>query len=247
MKLLKSLGLLGLLILIWQLSYLLFHIPDFILPSPYQILLAAYQNKTLIWINSIPTLLEMIIGLLIGFFIGSLAALSMRTIPIFNKILLPMILASQAIPIFVIAPIFVLWFGYGLLPKVFIVAFITFFPITSNFYDGLKNFPLKYQDLAKSMNAKKHRQLWFMEIPYALPHLASGFKIAITFAPMAAVISEWVGSNQGLGYLLISSNAQMDIALTFAVVFIIIFFACIFYLIPTYLIKYFIFWHRELS
>ncbi|TOK15413.1 ABC transporter permease, partial [Vibrio parahaemolyticus] len=134
--------------------------------------------------------------------------------------LLPILIASQAIPVFAIAPVLMLWLGYGIASKVVMAAIIIFFPVTTCCYDGLRNTPTGYLDLAKTMGASKWQLLRHIQLPAALPTLASGIRVAVVIAPIGAVVGEWVGSSEGLGYLMLQANARMIIDEMFAALFI---------------------------
>jgi putative hydroxymethylpyrimidine transport system permease protein len=203
------------LVLLWQIIVWLGDLPSFILPTPLEVLNSFYLNKAVLFHHTQITLEETLLGLFLGILFGTMAAIFMILFRPLRWWILPLILISQSLPLFAIAPLLVIWFGYGMLSKVVTSLLMIFFPIASNFYDGLKNTPEDYLNLAKTMNAKKIYLLCFVQIPAALPDLASGLRIAATFAPMGAVIGEWIGANEGLGYLILNCNSRMDIELMF--------------------------------
>jgi putative hydroxymethylpyrimidine transport system permease protein len=175
------------------------------------------------------TLVETLLGLSLAIILGMLMALSICLFRPIHAFLLPLLLASQTLPIFAIAPLLVLWFGYGITAKILTTTFMLFFPITNNFLDGLKQTPENYLNLAHIMNSSRWQTLYQIRIPAALPNLASGIRIATAMAPLGAIIGEWVGSNQGLGFLLLNANAQMNIGLMFAILAVIFFFSILMY------------------
>ena len=142
---------------------------------------------------------------------------------------LPLLLVSQALPIFAVAPLFILWFGYGMASKIAIISLMLFFPITSSFYDGLRKTPNNYLDLAETMNATKWQILLRIRFPAALGALGNGVRVAAVFAPMGAVIGEWIGSSEGLGFLILNANSRMQVDLMFAAIIILVIFTLSFY------------------
>ncbi|MGB1238243.1 MAG: ABC transporter permease [Pseudomonadales bacterium] len=232
---------------LWQAVVSLFEMPPFILPGPGLVatkLLASYE---LLFRHSLITFSEIVLGLLLGLSMGMLFALQMLLFKPVRYWLLPVLVASQAIPVFALAPILMLWFGYGMLSKVVMAALIIFFPVTTTCFDGLRHTPSGYLDLASTMGASKWRQLWHIRLPAALPTLASGIRVAAVVAPIGAVVGEWVGSAGGLGYLMLQSNARMQIADMFAALFILALFSIALYYSTDLLLKKFIPWHREHS
>jgi putative hydroxymethylpyrimidine transport system permease protein len=143
--------------------------------------------------------------------------------------MLPLIVASQAIPVFAIAPLLVLWLGYGMASKIAAAALIIFFPVASAFYDGLARTQAGWLDLARTMGATRASILLRVRFPAALPSLASGVRVAAAVAPIGAVIGEWVGASAGLGFVMLQSNAQMRVDLMFAALIVLAVFALLFY------------------
>jgi putative hydroxymethylpyrimidine transport system permease protein len=127
---------------------------------------------------------------------------------------------SQTVPVFALAPLLTLWLGYGIGSKIAMTLLIIYFPVASTFYDGLRNTPDGFLDLAATMNATPLRTLFQIRVPAALPALASGLKLAAVYAPIGAVIGEWVGASRGLGYLMLLANGRVKIDLMFAALFV---------------------------
>ena len=130
-----------------------------------------------------------------------------------------MLVFSQAIPVFALAPVLTLWLGYGMVSKVTMAVLIIYFPVTSALHDGLSRTPSGLLDLAHVMNAKALRLLFLIKLPAAMPNLLSGIRLAAVYAPIGAVIGEWVGSSQGLGYLMLLANGRVKTDLMFAALF----------------------------
>ena len=235
----------GLFCLIWQSLIFIFSFPPYILPSPWAVVLTLIHQYRLLFQNTLPTLYEAFMGFILGAVFGVLSAIALHFITTLKRFLLPFLITSQAVPAFALAPLLVIWFGYGAASKIATCILVLFFPVTSAFYDGLQRTPTAYLDLAKTMNASRFNILRHIQIPYALPYLASGLRLAAVFAPMGALIGEWVGSSQGLGFLLLNANAQMKIDLLFAVLIVVIVLTLSFYFMVDTLLKRWIYWKSE--
>lgn len=233
------------LVLLWQWIIVLFELPPFILPTPMQVFTSWYQQAGLIAHESLITINETLLGLFLGIAFGAISALMMSYFRPFSSWMLPILIISQALPTFAIAPLLVIWFGYGIAAKIVTIILMVFFPVTSAFYDGLRRTERGWLDLAKTMNAKKTRIFWFIRIPSALPSLASGIRVATVSAPIGAVVGEWVGSSQGLGFLMLNSNARMQIDLMFAALFTLIIFSLALYFLVNYFLRVIIPWQES--
>ena len=231
------------LILLWQLLIWLYHLPPYILPSPWQVLLVWMHGWPILLQQSIPTLWETIASFILAAVIGSVTALILAYFTWARSWLFPWVLVSQALPAFALAPLLVVWLGYGMSSKIVTALIMMFFPITSAFYDGLRRTKPEWLDLAKTMNAKKSATLWFICFPAALPNLASGLRVAAVLAPMGAVVGEWVGSSHGLGYLMLNANARMQIDWMFAALMAITLWTLLLYALVDKLLKKLITWH----
>lgn len=216
MRILRSLLVLIGLIAIWQAVVWLTEAPFFILPSPARVAQTLVERFDVIWPHAQITALEIVLGIVCGAFVGTLSALIMAYFAPARRWLLPVFVISQAIPVFALAPLLVLWLGYGLVSKVAMATLIIYFPVTSSFFDGLRRTETGYLDLARTMNASRWTALTRIRIPATLPAFASGLRVAAAVAPIGAVIGEWVGSSAGLGYLMLHANGRMQIDLLFA-------------------------------
>lgn len=210
------------LIAIWQLIVSAFALPDYILPTPLQVVRVLFAQWQLIAEQTFYTLIEMFIGTLLAIFLGSIFALTLVLSRHIRFWVFPILVITQIIPTFAIAPLLVIWFGYGMTSKIITVVIMLFFPIASTFYEGLKSTPLVWMEMAKIMGANRLRSLFRIQIPAALPALFSGIKIAIVFAPIGAIVSEWVGASRGLGFLMLNANGQLQIDLVFACLLVLI-------------------------
>ncbi|GAL10017.1 hydroxymethylpyrimidine ABC transporter transmembrane component [Vibrio astriarenae] len=163
---------------LWQGVVVVFEMPSFILPAPIDVMQRLITRYDVLLHHSWVTAQEILLGLLLGLTMGLFFALQMLLFEPLKRWLLPVLIASQAIPVFAIAPILMLWLGYGIASKVVMAAIIIFFPVTTCCYDGLRNTPTGYLDLAKTMGATKWERLRHIQLPAALPTLASGIRVA---------------------------------------------------------------------
>ncbi|GAD89624.1 putative ABC transporter permease protein [Vibrio halioticoli NBRC 102217] len=230
---------------IWQAVVTFFDLPSFILPEPLAVFNRLGTRSDVLWQHTIITSQEIILGLILGLSMGLMFALQMLLFEPLRRWLLPILIASQAIPVFAIAPILMLWFGYGIASKVVMAALIIFFPVTTCCYDGLRNTPKGYLDLSKTMGASRWQQLTQVRLPAAMPALASGIRVAVVVAPIGAVVGEWVGSSAGLGYLMLQANARMMIDEMFAALFILALISVTLYFITDRLLNKFIPWQFD--
>jgi ABC-type nitrate/sulfonate/bicarbonate transport system permease component len=191
---------------------------DFLVPSPTEIASSLWENRELLAENAWVTLREMLLGIFAAIVVGVGFAILMHRSRLLRDAAYPLVVASQTIPIVVISPILVVWFGYGITPKIVIVALICFFPITVNVLDGLRSVDPEAVKMMRSLNASPRQRFWRVEAPSALPNLFTGLKIAVVVAPIAAVFAEWAGSSSGLGHLIQSDTAYYQVARQFATV-----------------------------
>jgi putative hydroxymethylpyrimidine transport system permease protein len=174
------------------------------------------ERADLIAGHALRTLAEILIGLGLGAALGCATALAMSYFRPARHWLLPVVVVSQAIPVFALAPLLVLWFGYGMASKVAMAVLVIYFPVTAAFFDGLRRTEPGWLDLARTMGASRWAILRHIRLPAALPALGSGLRVAAAVAPIGAVIGEWVGASAGLGYLMLHANARVQIDLMFA-------------------------------
>ena len=203
-------ALLCLFVLAWQGVASLDSVDDLTLASPVETFEALRDDRSLLWDNTLVTLEEVLLGLAVSAVAGVLFAVAMHLFRPLRDAAYPLLVASQAIPVVVLAPIFVLAFGYGIGPKLAIVALICFFPITVNLLDGLRAVEPELLKLMRSLGASRLRTLRSVELPAALPYLFSGLKIAAAVSVIGAVFGEWAGADEGLGRLVLLGNNQLQ-------------------------------------
>ncbi len=194
----------------WQLVASLDSVDDLTLASPAETWQALRDDRSLLFDNAWVTLVEVLLGLAIAVALGTLFALAMHLSRTLRDAGYPLLVASQAIPIVVLAPIFVLVFDYGIASKLAIVALICFFPITVNVLDGLRSVDPEQLKLLRSFGAGRLRTLRSVELPTALPSFFSGLRVAATVAVIGAVFGEWAGADEGLGRLVLLGNNQLE-------------------------------------
>ena len=191
-------------------------VPHFILPGPARVGAALLDNAALLIRQAGFTLSNLAMGLTTGIGLGILSALNLALSPAARLLLRPLMVFAQAVPVFALAPIITLWLGYGAPSKIVMVALITYFPVTSAFFDGLMRLPSALDDLCHQMQARPLERLILVQLPHALPALGSGLRLAAVQAPFAVIIAEWVGASRGLGHLILLSNGRGQTDLMFA-------------------------------
>ncbi|WP_461610456.1 ABC transporter permease [Cytobacillus kochii] len=197
-----------LLITLWETAVMLFAIPPWLLPAPTSILSEAIAG----WDSLTPHLLSTIqlttIGLVIGTTIGIFTAITLHLVPFLKEAIYPLLILSQNIPIIVLAPLLVIWFGFGLLPKLIVITLVCFFPIVIATLNGFEHTPKNLKHYMLMAGASKWQLFWKLELPFSLSSLFSGIKISATYSVMGAVISEWLGAKNGLGvYMTLASSS----------------------------------------
>lgn len=198
----------------------LLNLESFLVPSPAEIAESLWQSRSLLAENAWVTLREMLLGLACAVIAGLAFAVALHLSETLRLAFYPLIVASQTIPIIVVAPILVVWFGYGIGPKLAIVALLCFFPIALNTFDGLRSVDPEATKMMRTLDASRAQILWRVDAPSSLPYFFSGTRIAVAFAAIAAVFGEWAGSDSGLGHLMLQDNAQLETARLFAAVLV---------------------------
>lgn len=203
----------------WEIFCSIYDVPVFILPSPMVIIKTIIQKSSLLTYHAMITALEIVGGILLALAFAIPLSIIMFAKPALDKSLSVFLVASQAIPVFALAPLLIIWLGYGLASKIFMAAIIIFFPITISLLQGFKSCDPEYRMLFKLMGASFATRLRILYWPWALPYFFSGLKVGVTIATIGAVIGEWVGAQRGLGFLMIQSNARLQTDLVFAAIF----------------------------
>jgi NitT/TauT family transport system permease protein len=200
----------------WEVGVRMFGVPAYLLPAPSKIVVSCVDNAGLLLKHGWVTTIEIVLGFLLSIVVGVPLALGIFMWPAFSRSVLPLLVSSQAMPKVAIAPLMLVWFGFGLLPKVLVAFLIAFFPIVISTVVGLASIEPEKIHLARSMGLGATATFFKIRLPSALPSIFGGLKISITLAVVGAVVGEFVGGDAGLGYLLMTANGSMDTTLLFA-------------------------------
>lgn len=215
------LALLGGLVLVWELAVRLLDIPDYVLPAPSEVLTVLAGNAAVIGGHTVSTVATATLGLLLGTVTGVALAVVMAASSAVRAALYPLVVVSQSIPMVVLAPLFVVWFGFGLLPRVLVVALVSFFPVAVATVSGLVAADRDQVDLVRAMGGSRRDLAQHVLVPGALPSLFTGLKVAASYAMFGAVVGEWIGASSGLGLYLERSRASFATDQMFAAVLVI--------------------------
>ncbi len=225
------------LLAVWEAVSRLGAVPAFVLPAPSMVIVTLFTEFKAISGHILITLYETFTGFFISIILSILIAILMDSIPVIRKTLYPLLVISQTIPIIILAPLFIIWFGYGYLPKIIIVILICFFPITVSLLQSLSSTDKELLSLLKSMGATRFQIYRFVKIPSSLPGFFSGLKIAAAYSIMGATIGEWVGGKNGLGVYMIRAKQSFSTDRVFAAIIIITVLSVIFLKIIEYFEK----------
>lgn len=226
----------------WQLVVIVGKLPFYILPPPFAVALVLKKQGALIFWHMILSLCEVLGGLALGLVLGISSALAIDRFSLLRLVLQPLIVGLQSIPMFALMPVLLIWFGYGLLPKMVVVGLSCFVPIALCFIDGLKNTAPELVAMGLVMKATPWQFFKFIKYPAALPSLLSGVRIAAIHAPVAVIAADWIGASDGLGYLIMLSYGRMDLDFMFACIFCLIFMSLVFKYVLAALEKKLLFW-----
>lgn len=214
-------------LLAWDVVVRLFNFPAYILPRPEQVFqrfgLALSDGS--LFHNAGATLMEIVLGLAVGVSLATVMGYLLAKSHLFERLLSPYLVASQAVPVVAIAPLLVIWFGPGVFSKILICSLTVFFPVLVNTVVGLRAVPEHLRDLMRSMRASRWQMIRHLEIPAALPVFLGGLRIGATLSVIGAVVGEFAGSDRGLGFLINVARGQFDTALVFVAVFTLVFLA----------------------
>jgi ABC-type nitrate/sulfonate/bicarbonate transport system permease component len=191
-----------------------------LLPAPSQVATSLWTDRGLLGPDLAVTLQEVLVGLLAAVAVGAALGIGMHLSGAMRRALRPLVIGSQAVPIPVIAPLLILVLGFGLVPKVVLVALVCFFPVTINLYDGLRRVDPDARKLLRSFDASRWQSFRLLEAPAALPSAFTGLKLAAAVSVIGAVFAEWAGSDAGLGHALLTANGQLETARAFAATFL---------------------------
>jgi len=243
LNILTPIGTIVVILLIWAVSVATFQVPEYLLPAPQDVLLRIIKDWSILMKHSWYTVLSVLTGFLASVLVGIPIAFAIVLSRIVERMTMPILVMSQTIPKVAIAPILVVWLGFGLLPKIAVVFMISFFPIIVSTVVGLKSVESDMVDLVRSMGANTARIMLTVRAPSALPQMFAGFKIAICLSVVGAIVGEFVGSDSGLGYLLLTSTGSLDGSLIWSALFILIAIGMILFTIISKVERLMIPWH----
>jgi putative hydroxymethylpyrimidine transport system permease protein len=203
-------------LMLWQTVIWTTGVARFILPPPALVAQTIWESRALLAEHAVITMAEVLIGLALGAILGFVSAIGLVASPTVRALVRPILVFSQSVPVFALAPILTLWLGFGLWSKITMALIIIYFPVTSSFFDALMRTNRDWIGLAKVMGASPARIMWHIRVPAALPGFASGLRLAAVYAPIGAIIGEWIGASKGLGYLMLLANGRAKTDLMFA-------------------------------
>lgn len=211
------------LLLAWEASCRVLRIPSLVLPPPSAVAASLWQGLAsgYFWPHLRATVLELLLGVLAGGALGFLAGVALGELPLLRRLLMPYVIASQVVPKLALAPLFVLWFGFGMTSTVVITALICFFPLMENTLTALQQVPPERLELFRMLGATRAQTLWRLKLPTGLPAILAGLRVAVVLALVGAVVGEFIAASQGLGALVIATQGTMDTPRMFAVLVLI--------------------------
>ena len=233
------------LVFAWWLVTAMHWAPPYILPSPADTWAVFFKNPTYVWGGAWTTTWETLIGFALATILGVVVAVVMVYSPTFEKTFYPIILFLQVVPKIAIAPLFVIWLGFGPGPKVLVAVLVAFFPVVISGLSGLRSIDPELLQLTATMGASRWKTLFKVRFPGALPELLSGVKVAATLAVTGAVVGEFVGANQGLGYMILQANGNLDTATLFAALILMSILGVVMFLALEVAERYLIPWHAS--
>jgi putative hydroxymethylpyrimidine transport system permease protein len=204
----------------WEAAARLGGIENYLLPAPSEVARALVEDRDLLISDAWVTGQEVLLGFALALALGVAIAIVLHWSPLLRRAVYPLVVASQAVPVIVIAPILVIWFGFGIAPKLIVIALICFFPVVVNTFDGLQSVDRAQVKMLRTLNASRAEVFRYLELPASLPYLFSGAKVAVAVAVIGAVFGELVGSDAGLGHAIQVGTAQLLTARVFAAVLI---------------------------
>jgi NitT/TauT family transport system permease protein len=201
---------------VWQLVVRGFGVKQYVLPAPSSIVRRLFESWSILLPNLRVTAEEMLLGFGLAAAVGITLGVVLASSPLFGRSLLPLVIASQTVPVIAIAPVLVIWFGYDILPRVLVTALIAFFPLTVNTVAGIRAVDPEHVRLFRSLEASRIQIFRKLTFPSGLPYIFAGLKVAATLSVIGATVGEWVGADRGLGYQIVTDSAQLDTTRVFA-------------------------------
>lgn len=220
---------LALVVLVWDLAVRLMDLPSYLLPAPIDVFGVTWEQRSVLWDHAQATTVASVLGFGLAIAVGSVLALLVAFSKPLSRLIYPMLVGSNALPKLALAPLFIVWLGFGMASKVVIAFSIAVFPIVIDTVTGLRAVPPDMIHLARSMGGGRWKTFWKIRVPYALPSFFSGLKVGISLAVVGAVVGEFVGSDSGLGYLVILTSSQLQSQLLYAALVVLVLVAVVLY------------------
>ena len=233
------------LIIGWDLCIRLFKIPQYLIPTPWQVVQQLFKEWPMLWREALPTLYATLGGFVLSALVGVPIAMWIAYSRLVESFVYPLLVFSQSVPKVAIAPLFVVWFGFGVIPKVIAAFLLGFFPVIVATVQGFKSIEPDVIDLARSMGASPLKVFIKFRLPQAMPAIFSGLKVSVTLAVVGAVVCEFVGSNSGLGYVLQKANGTFDLPLMFAALVILSMIGVLLFLVLELIERWVLPWHAS--
>lgn len=215
------------LFILWEILVKVTETPKWLLPAPSDIVHEAFVGYATFYGHIFSTVFLTLLGLLIGCSVGLIIAIILYRLPKVNELLYPLLILSQNIPTIVLAPLLIIWFGFGMLPKLIVISLVCFFPIVVASMDGFRQTAPELKHYMQMVGATRNQIFWKLEFPHSLPSIFSGLKIAATYSVMGAVISEWLGAKTGIGVYMTLAQSSFRIDRVFLAIFFIMFMSVI--------------------
>lgn len=232
------------LLCIWEFLVRLLHVDAYTLPAPSAIFKSFFNDFSTYHVHLYPTLLLVVLGIICSIFCGVCVAILLRLIPVLHDYIYPLLIMSQNVPVIVIAPLLVIWFGFGILPKLIVITLVCFFPITVSLLEGFNETDKELEKYMKMMGATRLERFTKLEWPNSMPYFFNGLKIAGTYSVMGAIISEWLGSDKGLGKFMLIAQRAFQVDQVFVAIVWIIIFAMVIYSVIYIIQRMILRWQR---
>jgi len=227
-----------LLFIIWEMTVKVAEIPKWLLPPPSNIMIEGYLGWGQFLSHLVSTIQLALFGFVIGTVIGLVTAILLHLLPTVRESVYPLLILTQNVPIIVLAPLLVIWFGFGLLPKIIVITLVCFFPITVAALDGFRQTAPELKHYMNMAGATKGQLFWKLEWPYSLPSIFSGLKISATYSVMGAVISEWLGAKAGIGVYMTLASSSFRTDRVFVAIFAIMILSLLFFFLIVFIERY---------
>ena len=227
-------------LILWQAICSIFQVPSYILPDAFSVARVFKYKFEFILFHTGISLFEVISALCLGFITAFFTAIFLFQDKKIEKLFMPYLVIFKNLPIFIFAPLFMLWFGHGLFSKIILITLSCYFPMTIGFLDGLSRTPQAIEDILHNIPQKNFlRELLIVRLPYALPSFFTANKLAFLHAPLSVIACDWIGAHQGLGYIMLIAYGQMDLEIMFACIFILLVLGLFFFRFSGFLERYF--------